>query len=151
MLAHVKTIAIHESWPASEKNAPTCRLIIEDKPSAHRFEGCILEAALKCDTGYLIFLTDDIPHEDSLNIYLVDHSGAPKDTARIGSIYSTGSFGDLNMEQPDKATFRFMGDTTWVLHIFQKPVLRIPFISDPAGVHRPPGFKRYFSIIGKPS
>jgi hypothetical protein len=109
-----------------------------------------LESALQYDTGYLIFLTDDIPDEDSLNIYLVDFSGAPMDWARIGNIYSTGSFKNLEIRQPDRVKFRFIGDTVWTLQIVRKPAWHIPFISGPAGVHRPPGFRRHFSITGTP-
>jgi hypothetical protein len=109
-----------------------------------------LESALQYDAGYLIFLTDDIPDEDSLNIHLVDCTGAPRDRARIGSPYSTGRFRNLEIQSPDKVKFRFLGDTVWTLRILQKPALRIPFLSESVCVHRPSGFQRRFSITGNP-
>ena len=150
MLQQTQDITISAIQPPSGTTLPSCELVIGGQPSGYRVEGCILEAAIKCVGGYLIFLTDDIPYEDSLNIHLIDHSGLLQDTARIGSIYSTGSFQDLQIQQPDKVAFRFIGDTVWCVQTLPKPALRIPLVSEPAGVHRPIGFKRHFAILRKP-
>lgn len=150
MLLKAQDIAIDAIHPPSDKTAPSCELVIKGQPSGLRVEGCVLEAALKYDDGYLLFLTDDIPNEDSLSIHLIDHSGNLRDTARIGSIYSTGCFSDLQIQQPETVSFRFIGDTVWSIHILPKPALRIPFVSEPAGVHRPLGFKRHFTVSGLP-
>ncbi|WP_157659223.1 hypothetical protein [Thauera butanivorans] len=150
MLQQTETITARALRQASDKTPPSCELVVGGKPTGQRIEGCVLEAALECDAGYLLFLTDDIPHEDSLNIHLVSFSGTLEDSARIGGMYSTGRFEKLQVQQPDKISFRFMGDTIWTLQVLQKPAFRIPFLSEPAGVHRPPGSKRRFLITGSP-
>lgn len=150
MLQEAESIATCAPLHASDTTPPSCELVIGGKPTGQRIEGCVLETTLKCDAGYLLFLTDDIPHEDSLNIHLVSFSGELKDSARIGGMYSTGRFEKLQVQQPDKVSFRFIGDAIWTLKVLEKPALRIPFLSEPAGVHRPLGFKRRFSITRTP-
>lgn len=148
MLQQTRSITIRDALPDTESGPPSCELVINDRPSGHRVKGCILEAALQYDTGYLVFLTDDIMFENSLSIHLVDFSGATMDCARIGYIYATGFFENMEMHQPDKVTFIFFGDEIWTLHILQKPTWRIPFITESWAVQRPLGFKRLFTIAG---
>jgi len=138
--------------PSSEIKIPSCELIIQGKPTGYRIDGCILEAALQCDTGYLVFLTEDCPFEESLDIHLVDFSGDLKDSVRIGGMYTTGTFGNLQVQQPNKVTFEFIGKTahkkgtTWVVELLPSPSWRLPIFSDTLGAQRPFGFKRHFLL-----
>lgn len=45
---------------------------IGGRTSQEPLEGVILEACVQQDERYLVFLTDDIPHEDCLHIHLLD-------------------------------------------------------------------------------
>jgi len=146
MLQETQDIVVGAIHPPTNETSPSCELMICGRPSGHRVEGCVFEAAIKYDSGYLIFLTNDIPFEDSLNIHLLSHSGLLRDTASLFWIYCTGSFEDLKIELPDKVSFRFLGDMVWRVQVLPKPILRIPFFSEPTGVHRPFGFKRHFVV-----
>jgi len=142
--------------PSSEIKIPSCELIIDGKPTGQRVAGCVLEAALKCDVGYLVFLTENCPFEESLDIHLVDLSGVLQDSVCIGGMYTTGTFCNLQIQQPDKLLFEFIdkaahkNGTIWLLKILPKPSLHLPFFSDVSGVKRAFGLIRHFSITANP-
>lgn len=125
-------------------------LIAVDRPTGLRLRGIVLEAAVQCDAGFLLFLTDDVPYEDTLSIHLIAPTFALLDSARIGAAYATGSFRELRLQQPDTVEFRFVGDTRWSVRLLEVRSLRVPFMGDPVGVHRPFGFARRFVIDGSP-
>lgn len=113
--------------------------------------GAVLETAVQTDAGtYLLFLTDDIPHEDFLSIHLLDAAGDLLDSATIGSPYSTGAFSLLRMEPPNKVHFTFIGETNWMIEVLPKPALRIPMLSEPSGVSRGGKLRRHFAVHGAP-
>jgi len=98
----------------------------------------------------LIFLTDDVPYEDALNIHLLDKELNCLDSATIGSIYSTGTFKSLDITGPTQVSFRFIGDTDWGIELLPEPVFSIPFVSDPKGVSGAFGFSKHFRVTGNP-
>lgn len=112
--------------------------------------GVVLEAALSCDGRILLFLSDDIPHEDSLRIHWLDEELKLLDSASLGWMYSTGTFRLLQLVQPRSVRFRFFGATDWTVTVFDSAALRVPFLSEPRGVHRRFGFTRHFRIDGDP-
>ena len=107
--------------------------------------GKVLEAAVQvADNRYLLFITDDVIFEESLNIILIDLTLGILDKLELGQQYATGIFADLCLEA-NSASFRFIGDDLWTVSVLTHPALRLPF-SDPAGVSRPVGFKKYLRI-----
>ncbi|WP_380183497.1 hypothetical protein [Kalamiella sp. sgz302252] len=107
--------------------------------------GKVPEAAVQvADNRYLLFITDDVIFEESLNVILIDLTLGILDRLELGQQYATGSFADLCLEA-NSASFRFIGDNLWTVSILTRPALRLPF-SDPAGVSRPVGFKKYLRI-----
>lgn len=98
----------------------------------------------------LLFLTADVPFEESLSIYLLDADLNVIDSAQMYHMYGTGVFSDLDITQPDTARFRFFGGIIWTLKLFSGPTFALPFVSDPPSVHRPFGFMRTFRIYGNP-
>lgn len=117
-------------------------------PTGTLVAGIVLEAALRCDVGFLLFLSDDILHEDSLRIYLIDEHYALTDSATLGAMYATGAFSDLQIISPSTLRFRFFGDTTWTLEVF--PHRRWRLLPAPRGVHRPLRFHQHFRLDGSP-
>lgn len=97
----------------------------------------------------LIFLTDDIPYEETLSIYLLDGELNYLDSATLGGMYSTGFFSLQVMSAPNVVQFRFIGDIEWSVELLREPEFRLPFISEPIGVSRKFGFSRHFKIQGK--
>jgi len=66
--------------------------MLNGAPTGTIVDGAILEAALKWHEYTLLFLTDDIPFEDALRIYLLDEKFNVMDSAQIMWIYATGIF-----------------------------------------------------------
>ena len=126
--------------------APVCELLHDNAPTGTRLQGAILEAALAWNECVVVFLTDDIPGEDALHIYLLDANFQPLDSATLRAIYSTGSFTALRLEPPDQVAFRFFGDREWRIELLAHATPRVPFFSEPAGVKRPLGFSRRFIV-----
>ena len=114
-------------------------------------DGLVLEAAVRLggdrgSTGYFLFLTDDIPYEDSLSLVLTDADLRILDSARMGGMYTTGTFADLALDPPARMTFRFFDEAAWKVTLLGEPSMRLPFVGEPAGVHRRFGFQRRFTV-----
>ncbi|MCP1676826.1 hypothetical protein J2T57_003999 [Natronocella acetinitrilica] len=113
--------------------------------------GAELDAAIDIGNGEcLLFLTDDIPHEDVLNIHLITADGRRLDSAAIGYPYATEAFSLLEIEPPNRVHFRFMGETQWTVEILPRRELRLPLISEPRGVWRGARMFRRFRVDGAP-
>ncbi|WP_338557583.1 hypothetical protein [Erwinia sp. E_sp_B04_7] len=131
-------------------NAPAqAAIFFEGNPTGFVIDGVLLEAALRVDERrFLMFVTDDIIYEEMLTILLLDLSRGIVDKLVIGSAYNSGCFEDLKV-LPHLASFSFIGDTTWTVRVLPTPSLRLPF-SDPRGVSRPVGLRKYIDISANP-
>jgi hypothetical protein len=136
--------------PYTDAKAPTCELLVKDQPTGLIVTGAILEAAVEWQGCRIAFFTDDIPFEDMLRIYMFNADMTLVDTARLGAIYSTGTFAELSLQSPNTLTFRFFGGTVWRMVLLAEREFVIPIISDPSGVSRKFKFFRYFRIEGEP-
>lgn len=133
-----------------DEREPTSELLVDGRATGKFVPGAVLEAAVAWANRYLLFMTDDVPYEEMLRVVLLDDRFALIDSALIGGPYSTGSFSSLQLSEPDTVSFRFIGDTLWEIELLSKPGFRLPFVSDPKGVSRPPGFSRHFVVRGRP-
>lgn len=113
-------------------------------------DGSYLELCIKTGCKYLVFMTDDTPNEDMLRIHLLNESLDVIDSATIGSMYSTGSFRNYNIQDLNTLTFQFIGGTKWKVEILDKKEFLFPFISLPKGVSRKHTFSQYFKVYGNP-
>ena len=111
-------------------------VFISDQPTGTELTGCVLEAAVECEPGLLLFATDDVPDEDTLSIHLLDRTGKLIDSARIGGPYTTGTFRDLTLEPPSTVRFRFIDDADWYVELFDRPRVSVPWLPDAKGVWR---------------
>lgn len=136
--------------PGTNQAMPQSEILIRGQPTEKLVDGAILEAAVGCGDYYLAFVTDDIPNEETLRIYLFDSRLNLIDSATLGAMYSTGTFGHLELVPPNMLRFAFFGDTTWTLELLSRDELALPFIADPKGVSRPFAFHRRFKIYGRP-
>lgn len=113
--------------------------------------GQVLEVAVQVnEQRYILFLTDDIIFEESLTIALIDARDGVKEIVRLGNEYSTGSVKDLSVST-DSITFRFIGDSLWTIKTVDSSRLGLPFGSDPKGVKREAGLKKYMTISAIPA
>jgi len=128
----------------------TSTIVMDGEVTDLEVTGAILEAAVAWREQRLLFLTDDILHEDMLRIYLLDAQHRLLDTAVLGAAYSTGAFSDLRLLPPNSLSFSFIGDITWRLLLLSQREFAVPWLSDPRGVSRPWKFHRSFRLEGRP-
>lgn len=143
-------LAIKPIQPASEINIPRSAIIVNGELNDKIVSGSVLEAVINWNDFYLLFLTYDVPYEHTLNIHLLDKDLNLLDSVMLGSIHSTGPFSPLQLIEPNKVNFRFIGNKDWNIELLPKPVFNIPFFSDPIGVSRKFGFKKRFTISSNP-
>jgi len=148
-LFNVPDYSIRTVTPSTSDMAPTSEIIAGGVPTGKIVDGAIFEAALKWNDYLLLFLTDDVPFEEGLNIYLLDARLDIVDSAQMCFMYSTGIFSDLDLTQPDTVRFRFFGGVVWTLKLFPQKKFALPIISDPIGVSRPFTFFRRFRIFSR--
>ena len=133
--------------PASSDQS---RILLGDTQTGKSIDGCYLELCVKAENKYLVFMTDDTPNEDMLHIHLLNESLDVIDSATIGSMYSTGSFRDYHIQEPNTLIFHFIGGTQWKVKILERKEFLLPFISQPKGVSRKHFFYQFFKIYGSP-
>ncbi|KAA9001167.1 hypothetical protein FJU30_07925 [Affinibrenneria salicis] len=141
---------IHE---ATQFKASECAVLLNGKVTGVKVAGKVLEAAVKMDDElYLLFLTDDVVFEESLNIFLIrlGANSVAVDCATIGAMYCSGIFKNIRITSSDSVEFNFMDDDLWKVAVHNTPKLRVPFVSEAKRVLRPVGFKRHFSISVNP-
>ena len=134
----------------SDTEPPASEIALADAQKRTTVKGAILEVAIAWNDAYLIFVTDDIPYEETLSIYLLDSGLNCLDSATLGGMYTTGFFTLQEPTEPDVVRFRFINDTDWSVELLPEPGFRLPFFSEPSGVSRKFGFSRHFKIEGKP-
>jgi hypothetical protein len=149
-LLHAPDYSIRVVTPPTPDAAPMSEIVVAGVPTGIIVAGAVFEAALRWKEYVLLFLTDDVPFEDTLNIYLLDANLNGVDSARMYSIYSTGVFSDLDLTQPDTVRFRFFGGIVWTLKLYPEKKFALPVVSNPRGVHRPFTFFHIFRIFGHP-
>ena len=125
---------------------PVAEIWLAGATTAKLIGGAVLEAAFHCEHGYLLFVTDDIPFEDTLSIYLMDQDFQVLDSVNIGVAYSTGNFHLLREPSAREVQFSFIGGCNWRLTLLATPEFCLPLFNEPAGVRRKPSFKRWFKL-----
>lgn len=118
----------------NDQELATSFATIAGRTSKEALEGTVLEACVQYGNQYLLFLTDDIPFEDSLHIHLLDEDLKRVDTATLGAPYTTGHFRNLRYEDSGEITFEFFGNCVWEVSVSTQKRLRLPFVSGPKGV-----------------
>ena len=132
--------------PPTNETEPTCRLFHHGRDTNQELLGAVLEASLQANNEWLLFLTYDIPFEESLEIYVLGPNFEVLDRATLMAPYTTGEFEDLQILSERQVRFRFLGKGFWELELLKKPGFRLPLMSEPLGVVRPFGFSRRFAI-----
>ncbi|MCA1248072.1 hypothetical protein [Massilia sp. MS-15] len=142
-------VSLRLASPWSEQRLARSAILADGRDTGQIVTGEVLEAALQWKGCFLLFVTDAIPFEDSLRIYLFDAGWRLLDCARLGAMYSTGHFADLVLAPPDSLRFSFIGGIAWELQLLEHDALALPFC-DPKGVARPFGLRRRFRLRGRP-
>lgn len=148
-LASANAISIRIITPGTDDVTPISELVVDGRPTGLHLEGALLEAAIHCDAGLLLLMTDDYSFEDGLHIYLVDPGFVLLDSASMGWAYADALFSDLRLQPPDTVLFRFLGPVEWSVRILPERTWRMPLFSEPLGVSRTFGFVRRFIVQAK--
>lgn len=149
-MEQVTTLSLSEVSEATDTNQARSEVLMGSKSTGIIIPGKVLEAAIRVDERhYLLFMTDDVIFEEMLTILLLDLSQGTVDELTIGGAYTSGHFKDLKVS-PHSASFHFIGDTTWTVKVSTAPTLRLP-LSDPPGVNRPMGLRKYIDISANPA
>lgn len=149
-LIHPSEFALRPLALPHSEDSPKSELMLNGRPTGKIIDGAVLEAAIRWHDFLLVFVTDDITHEETLRVYLFDGCWNIVDSAQLGWMYATGVFSLLELHPPSTVRFLFFGDTDWTLELFDNEVFTIPFFTDPRGVSRPLRFHRRFQISGTP-
>lgn len=136
--------------PPTPEVTPQSEITVAGVPTGKVIAGAILRSALRWGEFVLLFLTDDVPFEDTLRMYLLDQDLTVVDSARMGVMYSTGIFSELDLTEPDTVRFQFFDGVLWTLTLLSKEEFAIPIISEHTSVSRPFKFFRRIRLAGKP-
>lgn len=151
IMKQVNSISLVKVQEATDLSQAQSNVVINGNSTDIIVPGQILEAAVQVnDHRYILFLTDDIIFEESLTIALIDVKDGVKEIVRLGNEYSMGSFEVLSVTV-DSINFRFIGNFLWTVNTVDSPRLRLPFNSDPKGVKREAGLKKYMTISATPA
>ena len=134
--------------PQSQEQEDDIRseILINGEPTAKIIEGLVLEAAVQWQDKTLLLVTYDCCYEECLGILLLNKEFDVEDEAWIGMWYSTGTFRNLQLIEPDRLRFNFFANELWEIQLLSKREIRIPFFLEPTGVSRRFGFSRRFIV-----
>lgn len=144
-----KDASLKRAREGNDQELPMSFAVIAGQTSEEALEGIVLEACVQYGNQYLLFMTDDIPFEDSLHIHLLDENLNRADTATLGAPYTTGHFRNLICEDSAELTFEFFGDCVWQVSVSPEERLRLPFISGPKGVSWQKGWFHVIELRAK--
>src|SRR5688572_439708 len=102
-------IALNPVSEGTDTSSPVSELVVNGVPTGKCVNGAVLEAAVEWNSFHLLFLTDDIPHEEMLRVALLNADLDVVDEALIGNPYATGSFSSLELCGTDAVRFQFIG------------------------------------------
>lgn len=109
--------------------------------------GAILEAQYTDGNRHILFVTEDIPFEETLHIYLLNSNLEPIDNLSLSAIYSPGILKDLSITQPNKISFSFFNaQEKWQLEIFDRPTTLLWGNKHPVKRIRPLLHKTWLSL-----
>jgi hypothetical protein len=130
-----------------QKNLPQSEVLLNGCPTGSLIPGALLEAAIEWNGHYLLFLTDDCPFEEGLNIVMLDSTLKLLDYATLAVLYCTGTLTSLKLLAPDRVQFTFFHEQVWTVQLLSKFRLGLPVFGEMGFViWRPWSFLRRFVI-----
>lgn len=144
--------ATDQFWSKLNKSSdnsqiPCLQLMKDDHPSGALLKGTLIEAQYQLDDGrYLLFITDDVPYEETLRIFLIASNAEVLDSLEFGGYLDNGTLEDLNIVGEQTIEFNFIHKKRCRLTVesdsgWKKPLTFTPGVSRPGGL-----MKRYLAI-----
>lgn len=143
---------------APEIHSATCPPPTADAPSMTdvwhtgtgsraRLAGRTLHAALAWQGRFLLMMGDSSPLQGRLHLHLVSDELRLLDSASLAAPAGNPQPGPLVLSHPDQIVFCFpSGGAVWRISLFPTFRLRLPRLSEPAGVHRRHAWRRHFGV-----
>ena len=117
-------------------DAPRVELSYGGRDTGSIVPGALLERQyVLIDGRFLLFLTDDVPYEETLRIHLLSREFQILDGLEFGGAYVTAGLSDVTTEKADTVTFSFVHKACCRLRVDAKPSWRSPLLLTP-GVRR---------------
>lgn len=104
--------------PRSDIRTPSSDVLLDGRDLGLDLKGSRLERQyLVARSGlFVLFVTDDIPYEETLRIYLFDDCGRLLETRSLGEAYTAGLLTDVEPHSENGVTFSFQGRWRLVVH-----------------------------------
>ncbi|RZG48711.1 MULTISPECIES: hypothetical protein [Acinetobacter] len=126
----IKNIKLIVIKPANDYRETLCEVYLDGVATQIYVRGEVLEQALYvADNRYLLFTTDNVIFEESLNIYLIEIGRGVLDKLWVGVPYETDSYSGCEILDEYSLRFSFIYKRDWQLLIYQKPAFRVSFYS----------------------
>lgn len=86
-----------------------------------------LEAAILLNDGrYLLFMTDNIPYDEALEVFLIKIGDGIQEQVTLSTSYGTGTFRGMKLHET-YVEFCYFSDETWRVEVSESRFLRLPF------------------------
>lgn len=140
-------VTLRLSAPWSHDILPRSDILVDGKETGQAVTGEILKAAVRWESYCMLLVTDNVPFDDSLRMYLFDAQWKLVDSATLSHLSATGAFANLTLVRPNYLCFQFTDGATWTLELLRRGVMSLPHV-DPRGVSRPFSFFKRFRVYG---
>lgn len=144
-----KTTQFSSKLLQSSENSqiPRLQLMRGGTPFGGPLDGALIEDQYQVDTNrFLLFITDDVPYEETLRVYLIADDAEVLDALEFGGYLANGSLEGLSVVDQRTVEFSFIHkkrcrltvqpDSSW-----KKPLSLTPGVSRPGGLK-----KRYLDL-----
>ncbi|PCM44932.1 hypothetical protein [Marinobacter sp. ANT_B65] len=129
---------------SDDSQTPCLQLIKGDEPFGSPQKGALIEAQYQVDDDrYLLFITDDVPYEETLRIYLIAGNAEVLDSLEFGGYLANGTLEGLNVVGEQSIEFSFIHEKRCRLTVKSDSGWKKPLTFTP-GVSRPGGLKKRF-------
>ncbi|HLL00686.1 MAG TPA: hypothetical protein VK539_08880 [Myxococcaceae bacterium] len=109
---------------APEDSDATVELLSGGRATGRFLAGKALERQFQAGNAYLLLVTQDVPHEETLFIYLLDRSWKLLDMYELGAAYVPGLLQHVQVVSDRQLEFSFFGNERWRLTVLDTPVRR---------------------------
>ncbi|GAA3928927.1 hypothetical protein [Litoribacillus peritrichatus] len=104
---------------------------------------CLAQQYHLSELGYLLFLTDNVPYEETLRIYLVTEEAKVIDELEFGGNMVTGTLDIIDLNGKDTIVFSFIHEANCRLQVLSTPKWSKPLVFTP-GVRRNGSLRKHY-------
>lgn len=129
---------------SEDSQIPCLQLLKDGQPFGDPQKGALIEAQYQVDAKcYLLFVTDDVPYEETLRLYLITCDAEILDSLVFGGYLANGTLEDLNIVGERSIEFSFIHKKRCRLTVNPDSRWKKPLTFTP-GVSRPDGLKKRY-------